>query len=444
MKIAILGYDVEGRVSYDHFAARGHELEIRDQNPELAVPAGVPSVLGDAYLDGLDQFDLLVRTAGLPPRKILEKNPSMGGKITSHTNEFLKASPTKNIIGVTGTKGKGTTSTLIARILEAAGKTVRLGGNIDLPPLAFLDELTPESWVVLELSSFQLIDLRASPRIAVSLMVVPEHLNWHANMDEYVTAKSQLFIHQKADDTAIYFAENAVSKQIAATSPGRKIPYYAPPGASIENDTISIDERVICRLDELKLLGKHNWQNACAAVTATWQVTQDIDALRSVLTTFAGLEHRLEFVRELRGVAYYNDSFGTTPETAIAAIEAFEQPQVVILGGQPKDVGFEELAKTIKKQEQYVKCALVIGEAQQQIAAALTAAGYAGYVATDAQTMPQIVIQAAELAETAAAEAGETTVVLLSTACASFDMFDNYKQRGELFKQAVRALGSAA
>jgi UDP-N-acetylmuramoylalanine--D-glutamate ligase len=430
VKIAILGYDVEGRVSYDFFAARGHELAIRDQNPELAVPDGVPSVLGDKYLDGLDGFDLLVRTPGLPPQLILSKNPGVAGKITTQLNEFLRVCPTRNIIGVTGTKGKGTTSTLITKMLEAAGKTVHLGGNIGLPPLAFLDELTAESWVILELSSFQLIDLKSSIRIAVCLMVAPEHLNWHDNLDDYTLAKSRLFEWQSSGDIAIYFAENKASKQIASSGQARKIPYYAPPGAIVDNDFISIDGQVICKTDELKLPGQHNWQNACAAVTAVWQITQDIDAIRSVLTTFTSLEHRLEFVRELDNVRYYNDSYGTTPETAIVAIQAFDEPKVVILGGSDKGASYDNLAQTVA--ESSIRKVLLIGEQAARIKAALTAAGFTNTM--DGGKTIQ------EITATARVEARPGDVVLFSTACASFDMFRNYKERGKQFKLTVKAL----
>ncbi len=430
MKIAILGYDIEGRASYEYFAAAGHELEIRDQNPALQVPAGVPAVLGDAYLDDLNTFDLLVRTAGLPPRKILDKNPAVGGKITSLINEFLSVSPTKNIIGVTGTKGKGTTSSLIANMLEAAGKTVHLGGNIGLPPLTFLPELTAESWVVLELSSFQLIDLQTSPSIAVCLMVVSEHLDWHANIDEYIAAKTQLFANQTADDTAIYFAQNELSKQITSASQAHKIPYYAPPGAYVDNEMIVIDGQTVCRTNELKLLGQHNWQNTCAAVTAVWQVTQDMAAIKSVLASFSGLPHRLQLVRELDGVRYYDDSFGTTPETAIVAIEAFSEPKVLILGGSDKRASYDDLAKLVASAK--VRSVLLIGDQAQRIQTALSAAGFTNFV-VGGQTMPEIVATARCLAQ-------PDDVVLLSTACASFDMFANYKQRGEQFTAAVQSL----
>ena len=431
MKIAILGFDTEGRASYEYFKARGeHQITICDQNPEVVVPEDVEAVLGEQYLNHLSRFDLLVRTAGLQPNKILEKNPEVAGKITSHINEFMKASPTKNIIGVTGTKGKGTTSTLITKMLEAAGKKVKLGGNIGTPPLTFLSELSEDSWVVLELSSFQLIDIQSSPHIAVCLMMTPEHLNWHSGTDEYINAKSQLFRHQSSDDIAIYYAKNETSKLIASTSKGWKIPYMAFPGGTVKDDEIVIDNQVICKTSELKLLGQHNWQNVCAAITAVWKVTQDIEAMRSVLTTFHGLEHRLEFVRELDGILYYDDSFGTTPETAIVAIEAFDQPKIVILGGSDKGASYDQLAQTVLTNN--VRQALLIGDQADRIRDALQAAGFSDYM-DGGETMTEIVAKARELAQSG-------DVVLLSTGCASFGMFKNYKDRGEQFKSCVNNL----
>lgn len=431
MKIAILGYDVEGRASFDYFKTLGHELTICDRNPDVQVPDGVPSVLGDDYLNGLDRFDLLVRTAGLPPAKILAENPDVAEKITTHVNEFLKVCPTQNVIGVTGSKGKGTTSTLITKMLEAAGLDVRFGGNVGLAPLTFLPKLTAESWVVLELSSFQLIDLHTSPHIGVCLMVVPEHLDWHPDVDEYVAAKARLFKQQTTDDIAVYFAGNERSKQIAAGGEGRKIPYFAAPGAYVENGTIMIDGQNICRTDELKLLGKHNWQNACAAVTAAWQVTQDTAALRSVLTSFSGIEHRIELVRELDGVKYYDDSYGTAPETAEVAIEAFEQPVVAILGGRSKGIPFDGLAEFVAKRPN-VKCVITVGEVSAEIAALLQGHGFKNVI-DGGDDITKIVALAREQAEPG-------DVVLLSPAATSFDMFKNYKERGEQFSAAVRAL----
>lgn len=432
MKIALLGFDREGRASYDYFVGQGgHDIEIRDQNPDIDVPAAATSVLGQGYLDDLDKFDLVVRTAGLPPHLILDKNPDVSAKLTTHINEFFKALPTRRIIGVTGTKGKGTTSTLIAKMLEAAGHDVRLGGNIGVPPLTFLPDLTADSWVVLELSSFQLIDIQAAPHIAVCLMVVPEHLDWHADLGEYETAKAQLFKNQSVEDIAIYFAESPVSKKIAEYSPGRKLPYYATPGAEIRQDKVMIGDIEICHTSDIKLLGRHNWQNICAAVTAVWQAgMHDAGAIASVLTSFRGLEHRLEFVRELEGVRYYDDSFGTTPETAIVAMQAFEQPKVIILGGSDKGASYEQLAHTVLASN--VRAVVLIGDQAKRIQDSLEGAGFTSF-RPGGDSMTQIVDTARSLAQPG-------DIVLLSTACASFDMFQNYKDRGQQFTETVQAL----
>jgi UDP-N-acetylmuramoylalanine--D-glutamate ligase len=431
MKIAILGYDTEGKVTYDYFAKQGHEITICDKNTDTQIPSGAQSVLGDNYLDDLNRFDLLVRTAGMPPHLIMDKNPDVEEKITTHINEFLKVCPTKNVIGVTGTKGKGTTSTLIAKMLEFAGNKVYLGGNIGLPPITFLDELDAESWVVLELSSFQLMDIKYSPPVAVCLMVVPEHLNWHADLAEYHHSKSNLFVHQKPEDKAIYFAGNDVSWQIAQSGEGQKIPYFESPGAYIDNDAVTINHQELCKTSELKLLGEHNWQNVCAAVTAVWQAgCQDIVAIRSVLTSFAGLPHRLEFVRELNGVKYYDDSFGTTPETAIVAMQAFTESKIVILGGSDKGASYDELARAVLSSN--VGKALLIGDEASKIQAALEQAGFSDF-APGGNTMTEIIDHARLISEPG-------DVVLLSTGCASFGIFENYKDRGEQFKQAVQAL----
>ena len=430
MKVAIVGYGIEGQSSYEYFVGQDYEVTICDQNTELAIPPGASTQLGEHYLDNLNNYDLIVRTAGMPPSVILDTNPGVVQKITTQLNEFLKACPTKNIIGVTGTKGKGTTSTLITRMLEAAGKHVFLGGNIGIPLFSFISELQPDSWVVLEVSSFQLMDLQSSPHIGVCLMVVPEHLNWHTDMAEYLESKSHLFAYQSPTDVAIYFAENDNSKQIASTGSGQKIPYFAKPGAIVENKAITINDQEICKTSELKLLGEHNWQNACAAVTAVWQITQDVEVFRGVLTTFSGLEHRLQFVRELNRVKYYDDSFGTTPETAIVAIKAFTQPKVIIIGGSEKGASFEELAKTVA--ESNIRHVVLIGEQAQSIEKALRTQNFTAY-SSGGTTMDEIVANSRSVAQPG-------DVVLLSPACASFDMFKDYKDRAAKFTTAVQAL----
>jgi UDP-N-acetylmuramoylalanine--D-glutamate ligase len=443
MNVAIVGFGTEGRSTCEYYLRKGDEVTVCDQNPELQVPEGAKARLGTDYLKDLNQFDIIVRTAGMHPDTILRENPDVGSKITTHINEFLRICPTQHVIGVTGTKGKGTTSTLITKMLEAAGHQVLLAGNIGEPPLSHVNELDAEHWVVLELSSFQLIDAQHSPHIGVCLMVVPEHLDWHADLNEYLTAKMQLFAHQKPGDIAIYFAGNENSKDIASAGSGTLVPYYQSPGAFVDNGTITIDGQTVCKTDELKLLGAHNWQNVCAAVTAIWQAgIKDIKPIREVLTSFSGLEYRLELVRELDGVKYYNDSFGTTPSTAIVAIQAFQQPKVVILGGSDKGTTFEELAQEVAKGN--VRHVVLIGNTTNphyktvapDIEALLKAEQYKAITSLVKPSGPSMT----EIVDAARAAAKPGDVVLLSTGCASFDIFENYKDRGNQFKKAVQAL----
>ncbi len=446
MKIALIGFAGEGHAAYEYWNRDGNEITICDRNTDLELPSGVNSQLGDDYLKNLGDFDVIVRTPALHPRLIIEANPetpSISDKVTTVTNEFLRVCPTKNVIGVTGTKGKGTTSTLITKMLETAGKRVHLGGNIGIPALDLLKaNIESSDWVVLELSSFQLIDIKNSPRTAVCLMVVPEHLDWHTDMPEYVRAKQQLFVHQKADDRAIYFAGSDLSKQIASAGPGVLTEYFAPPGAYVENDTIVIEDKVICQIGDVKLLGAHNLQNVCAAITSVWPVIQDSTPIVEVLRSFTGLEHRLEKVRELDGITYYDDSFGTTPETAAVAVEAFAGPKVVIMGGSTKYADFTELARTVANNN--VRQVILIGNTEHpeyvcdspKIEAALHAAGFEAITSLVKPGGAPIT----EIVETARKAAQQGDVVLLSAGCASFDMFENYKDRGNQFITAVKAL----
>ncbi len=438
MKVALLGYDIEGSASYEYYQKQGADITICDQKNDLPnLPKGVATRLGDGYLDGLAEFDVLVRTAGLPPSKILEKNrqniDNIVDKITTNVNEFLLACPTQNVIGITGTKGKGTTSTLITRILEAAGHTVFLGGNIGVPPLTFLDKLTADSWVVLELSSFQLTDLRRSPHLGVCLMVVPEHLNWHADMADYVEAKSQLFAHQSSEDVAVYYADSETSREIAAAGAGHKFPFYKSPGAWVNGNMITMNGAAICTTDELKLLGKHNWQNVCAAVTVGWLAgVRNPEPIRQVLTTFTGLPHRLEKLREVAGVTYYNDSFAATPDAAIAALQAIPGSKVAIVGGFDRGLPIDHLAKALAEAAE-LRHVLIIGVSAERLAEACRNAGFSGFTISQAQTMPEIVAQARDLAQTGDA-------VVLTPGFASFDMFKDFEDRGEQFRTVVKAL----
>ena len=431
MIAAIVGYATEGITSAAYWHKKGYEVTVCDQNAELKVPDVYQKKLGDEYLSGLGEYDVIVRSAGIHPRLLLAQNPGIETKITTNIEEFLRVSPTRNLIGVTGTKGKGTTSTLITKMLSEAGYTTHLVGNIGQPPLELIETITPDDWVVLEISSFQLENFKGpSPHIAVCLMVVPEHLNWHASMDEYTAAKGNLFRYQTESDYAIYFAENDTSARIAGSGKAKQLPYFRQPGAYVHEDYIEIEDVKVCKVSEIKLRGKHNWQNACAAVTAVWQVTPDVEAIQKVLKTFSGLEHRIEFVRELDGVSYFDDSFATTPETSIAAMQAFSEPKVVILGGSDKGIPLDPIADEVIKSN--VKRVIAIGDMGAVIEKLLKDRKFDA-ITTGITTMTEMVAEARRFA-------APGDVVLLSTGCASFGLFKDYKDRGNQFKAAVQAL----
>src|SRR6266404_5794461 len=251
MKIGIVGWGLEAQSAYRFFGPEHEYLIVNearqdDLPPESdkvkvqfltnPAPPGIGGQVADlSYLQGIENCDKIVYqpTAYFNLQKAFGDNPDFWAKATTVYDIFFENCPTKNIIGITGTKGKGTTSTLIAKILEASGQTVHLGGNIGTPILDFLPDIQPDDWVVWELANFQLKTASHSPHIAVCLMITPEHLDWHPNLGDYLESKTNLFKHQTADDIAIYFADNKYSQQIAEASPGRKIPYFESPGARV-------------------------------------------------------------------------------------------------------------------------------------------------------------------------------------------------------------------
>lgn len=425
---------MQGQSAYNYWR-EGNDITIHDAVPVPDAPEGAATVCGDNYLEGLDKYDLIVRSPSVHPNDIAKANsPAILEKVTSNTDEFFKVCPTRNIIGVTGTKGKGTTTIFISKMLEAASKRVHMGGNIGIPPLDLLDnDIRPNDWVVLELANFQLIDLRTSPHIGVCVTVSPEHLDWHYDTAEYIQSKQQLFAHQSADDVAVYYAGSQYSEEVASVSPGHKIPYFAAPGAHIADGAIVIDDARICATSDIKIMGKHNWENICAAVTAVWQVAKDVEAMRSVIESLSGLPHRLEEIRVHNDITYYNDSFAATPLATVAAINAVSQPKVLIIGGVDRGLVLDELVDSIANNSDSIRKVLLIGAARERIAQELTARQYNNFELVDATTMPEIVTLATEQAQ-----AGDA--VVLSPGFASFDMFKNFEDRGKQFREAVNAL----
>lgn len=450
-KIAVLGLGIEGLTTLQFLRKYGAlvwvldkgKKEDLDQEMYAEVEAlGAEFVLGEKYLENLSQFDIIFRSPGIRRKtKELLEAELKGAFITSQIKLFFDLSPAP-IIGVTGTKGKGTTASLIYEMLKSAGKDAYLGGNIGVPPLTFLEKLQPSSLVVLELSSFQLQDIHKSPHIAVMLMTTSEHMDHHETEEEYVDAKRNILRFQKADDFAILNRDYPASNESDIYTDGKV--FYASRERETDNACFVVGNKIIIRkngqeteiikTDEVLLPGKHNLENICAAVMAANLAGVSLKHIVDVLKSFKGLEHRLELLQEVDGVRYYDDSFSTTPDTAIAAIQAFEAPEVLILGGSSKNADFSRLGRVISEAKN-IKAIIGIGEEWERIKESLKVAdlGKETILVEGAATMQQVVLAASKIARPG-------DVVLLSPACASYDMFKNYKVRGEQFKKEVSAL----
>lgn len=426
MKVAIAGYGLEGEASYRYFSADPtNVLTIVDQKqPTREIPHGVSKIVGEDAFANLDGFDMVIRTAGLAPRKI-----KTNGKIWSATNEFFSKCPAP-IIGVTGSKGKGTTASLIASILRAAGKKVWLVGNIGVAGLDILSDIAEEDSVVYELSSFQLWDIERSPHVAVVLFIEQEHLDVHADMNDYIAAKSRIAMFQSPSDSMIFNQSNQYATSIADSSAGVKYGYQSQATAHVRDGSFYYGEHIICSTDALQLVGGHNLDNACAAIDAVWSQVSDSTIIEKGLRAFRGLPHRLQFVREVNGVSYYDDSIATTPGSAIAALRAFDSSKVIILGGSSKGSDFSSLADELTLHDVQ---AILIGDEASKIALACQEAGFTQYHVFDTPSMQDVVLEAQKLSK-------QGGVVLLSPASASFGLFKNYVDRGEQFTTAVESL----
>lgn len=437
MKIAIAGFGLEGRVNYDYFANKYPEAEvvIVDERGGIKdLPDGAKVLFGQGSFDRLGDFDLVVRTPSLRPDKI-----TTSGEIWSATNEFFQESPAP-IIGVTGTKGKGTTCSIIENILQASGIKTHLVGNIGRPALEVLPIIQSTDIVIYELSSFQLFDLQKSPHIAVVTMIEPDHLDVHLDFEEYLIAKSNITVYQTETDVAFYVYGNQYSEQIASRGRGQVISYgntVDKVGVYVENNQFKLGEEVICETSKLALPGVHNLENACAAISVAKYLGINNASIEKGIILSKGLPHRLSFVAEVNGVKYYDDSIATTPGSAISAIKSFSQPKVLILGGHDKGADYRGLAEQISQTDS-VRAVLLVGANAEELAKLLAGANVSVEVnIVGKRSMPDIV----NLASTYA-HVGD--VVILSPAAASFDMFESYQDRGDQFIKAIERLSGGA
>ena len=367
-KVAVLGLGIENLALVKYLIARGNKITVCDnRNPtalgsrfKMLQKLGVNFRLGPDYLNNLEDFDILYRSPGLPLfQPELVRAAANGAKITSAMRLFLELCPCP-IIGITGSKGKGTTSTLIYQILklhqEKLGCHSYLGGNIGIAPFEFIEDLQPEDRVVLELSSFQLEDFDRSVNIAVITNITEDHLapadplnpNYHKSRPEYIHAKTNLFRHQNSNDVTILNVDDPTSRELIPEVPGRLNTYGSAPQApgawfsklpngiyTIWRNIAGIPE-VVIESDLIQVRGEHNLLNIAAAVLACHAAGADLDSIRKGITGYTGLEHRLEYVATINGVQFFDDSFATAPDPTMVALKAFTEPIVLIAGGADK------------------------------------------------------------------------------------------------------------
>lgn len=359
-------------------------------------------------------------------------------EVTSEMELFFRLCPCR-LIGVTGSDGKTTTTTILAEFLKEAGYNVYVGGNIGKPLLPDVSGMEPEDFAVLELSSFQLMTMEQSPHIAVMTNLSPNHLDYHRSMGEYIAAKENIFLHQGEGDRAIFNYDNQLTRDLAEKA-GGAVTFFSrrerlEEGVYLRDGAIWLTNaqgsREVLPTRDIRLPGVHNIENYMAAIAAVDGLVPD-KCVRAVAARFQGVEHRIELVRELDGVKYYNDSIGTSPSRTVACLESFPEPVILIAGGYDKGIPFHALALEIRER---VKTLVLTGDTARAIRQAVEEA-------EGGRGCPEI-IQTEDLAgavEAARRAAGPGDVVVLSPACAAFDRFKNFMERGRAFKELVRSL----
>ena len=443
--VAVIGIGVSNRPLIELLCHRGIAVTACDRKDRAALGTLAPSLegqgcrlqLGEGYLEGLNQ-DVIFRTPGMrPDLPQLKAAVEQGSCLTSEMEAFFAVCPCP-IIAVTGSDGKTTTSTIIAEMLRAAGRTVHLGGNIGHPLLAETESIHPDDVAVLELSSFQLLTMDASPHIAVMTNLAPNHLDVHKDFAEYISAKENIFTHQSLSDIAVFNQDNDITQGQARRAIGTVRMFSrkeeVAEGVFLRNGAIwgryGGTEREILKTAEIRLPGVHNVENYMAAIAALEGLVPD-EAMRTVAREFGGVEHRIELVRILRGVRYYNDSIATSPDRTIAGLNSFDRKVILIAGGKDKGIPYDSLGPVVNE---HVKLLLLCGASSGVIRKAVEQAeNYDGLEILD-------VTDYREALAIAQSRAAEGDIVTLSPASTAFDRYANFMERGREYKKLVMEL----
>ncbi|MFL0269583.1 UDP-N-acetylmuramoyl-L-alanine--D-glutamate ligase [Candidatus Clostridium radicumherbarum] len=396
---------------------------------------GVKLILGENYLDNLKGYEVIFKTPSMridaPYFKSAKEN---GAYITSEMEEFVRYCPAK-IYGVTGSDGKTTTTTLIYNILKEEGYKTWVGGNIGTPLFSRIEEINPKDKVVLELSSFQLMTMNVSPEVSIVTNLSPNHLDMHKDMQEYIDAKKNIFLFQDKKDVLIVNADNEITNSMAAEAKGSVIKFSVKEaikkGSYYKDGILYLSDIEVCKAEDIVIKGMHNVENYLAAFCALKEDVS-IETMKKVAVTFKGVEHRIEFVKEIKGVKYYNSSIASSPSRTLADLKVFGKPVILIAGGYDKHIPFEPLAE---EGAPYIKKLVLLGDTKDKIRAAFEKVKIEKKL-----KLPIIMAGTFEDAiNKAKFEAEENDIVLLAPACASFDMFVNFEVRGNRFKEIVNS-----
>lgn len=447
-KAAVLGFGVSNRPLAKTIAKWGADVTVFDRKSEENFPMiseyremGIKFSLGEGYLENLKGFDIIFRTPGMRfdiPE--IQRELANGAELTSEMEVFMEVCPAKTY-AVTGSDGKTTTTTLIYEMLKQEGYRCFLGGNIGTPLIDRIEEIDGDDRVVLELSSFQLMTMKNSPNVAVITNITPNHLDVHKSMEEYIDAKKNIFRYQTESDRVVLNYDNAITRSFIPEVNGKlllfSIKEECTSGAFLKGNRIFYrednTETEILPIEEIKLPGMHNVENCLAAISAVMpEVSRE--SIIHVAKTFSGVEHRIEFVRTVNGVSFYNDSIGSSPTRTAATLKSFKDRVILIAGGYDKKLSYDELAETIHAK---VKCMVLMGDTADKIETA-----YRNFARKEnIEPVPVIRVKNMEEAVNAAygiARSGD--IVVLSPASASFDMYANFMERGNHFKEIVRHL----
>lgn len=462
-KVAALGIGRSNIPAIKYLKSLGALVTGFDKNESIAKECeelGIKYFLGENNLGNLKGFDYIFRSPGIKPsNENIQKEVLNGAILTSEIELLVKLCPC-TIIGITGSDGKTTTSTLIAKFLEKAGFKVWLGGNIGVALFSKIEDMKKEDFVVLELSSFQLMTMQDSPDISVITNISPNHLDYHKDYDEYIDSKANIFLSQKENNILVLNEDDDCSKRYLEQVNKNLnicIRYFSLKtqvsngvylnGNNIVVKGINVDgvsdnfasDEIIANVDDVKLIGMHNIANICAAASAVVNIT-GIEAIKEVITTFSGVEHRMEFVRNLNGVNWYNDSIGTSPSRTIAGLIAFKKKIILIAGGYDKNIPYDNMGGYILDK---VKILILIGNTANKIKKAVENEAVKRNIKLENLNEYIEIIDLNTMEESvniANDKAKSEDIVVLSPASASFDLYKNFEERGNLFKKLVNEL----